>query len=261
MGKDFPRRNELVIATVRRVEEHGVICTLDEYGGLEAYIPRGHVASGRIRDLRDFIREGEKVVGRVIRANRRKGQVDLSLRYVSEMEAAQKMTEWKCRNRALSLIRVALKDEGLVSDVWEKLDSYFRDPLGALEDSTISGPKVLMKAGIPKGTAEKLCEVAKAQLKRPVYVRQMTVKLLSYRSDGVEFVKRVLSSICGRHGEAEVLVRSIGSPRYLVQISSTNPRAVKRAAEIVLDKLSSSVKQGKDMFELLGTRDLRKRTD
>ncbi len=260
MSRDLPRRNELVVATVRRVEEHGVICTLDEYGGLEAYIPRGHVASGRIRDLRDFIREGEKVVGRVMRVNRRKGQVDLSLRYVSEMDASQKMTEWKCKNRALSLIRVALKDEELVSDVWERLDSYFRDPLGALEDSAVSGPEVLTKAGISGDIAEKLYEVARTQLKRPVYVRQMTVKLISYRSDGVEFVKEALSSVCGRHGEAEVSVCSIGSPRYLVQISSKNPRAVKRAAEIVLDKLRSFVKQGKDMLELLETRDLRRRT-
>ena len=42
--KAFPRRNELVVGTVKRVEDHGVIVELDEYEGadiaeigLEAY--------------------------------------------------------------------------------------------------------------------------------------------------------------------------------------------------------------------------------
>ncbi len=110
--KSFPRRNELVVGTVEKVEEHGVTVRLDEYDGLEAYIPRSHVASGRIKDIRDFIKEGDKIVGRVIRAHRKLGQVDLSLRYVSAEQKKRKLEEWKERVRVISLLRLAAQRAG-----------------------------------------------------------------------------------------------------------------------------------------------------
>jgi len=35
--RQYPEVGELVVGTVKRIEEHGAYITLDEYGGVEAY--------------------------------------------------------------------------------------------------------------------------------------------------------------------------------------------------------------------------------
>ncbi|HDI86630.1 MAG TPA: S1 RNA-binding domain-containing protein, partial [Candidatus Korarchaeota archaeon] len=184
MPRDFPRRNELVVATVKRVEEHGVIAELEEYDGLEAYIPRGHVASGRIKDIRDFVKEGDRVVGRVIRADRARQQVDLSLRYVSKEQAERKLREWKERSRALSLIRVAAARAGVrnpeetAKRILARIEDVYESALEALEDA-LGHPEVLDKLGVPTDIAEQLVPLIREQLKPPLYIKEVTLKLVS----------------------------------------------------------------------------------
>ena len=251
--EEFPRKNDLVIATVKRIEEHGVIVTLDEYNGMEAYIPRSHAASGRIKDLRSIIKEGMKVVGRVLRSDRRKGQVDLSLRYVSDEEAERKMEEWKNRNRAISLLKLALGSSEAAYDAFRKLSSYYKDPLDALEDCLDSGPQPLIKAGIDEKSAEKIAEVVRSQIRPPIYVRKSVMRIVSYRPDGVDVIKSILSNINAN-------VYTIGAPRYVIEVSSENPRLVKRTSEKIVEKIMEEIK-GKGEAELIEVIEQRKRVE
>ena len=52
---ELPKVNSIVIATAKKVLEHGAYFTLDEYGSLEAYMPIGEVSSSRIVDIEDAI--------------------------------------------------------------------------------------------------------------------------------------------------------------------------------------------------------------
>src|SRR3989338_5359313 len=74
----FPEEDELVMCTVTQVQFHSVFVILDEYdkGGM---IHISEVSPGRIRNIRDFVREGKKVVCKVLRVNKEKGHIDLSL--------------------------------------------------------------------------------------------------------------------------------------------------------------------------------------
>lgn len=260
----FPKRNDLVVATVKAVEDHGVIVSLDEYDGMEAYIPRSHVASGRIKDVRDFVKEGDKVVGRVIRADRKLGQVDLSLRYVSESERREKLEEWKERNRVLSLLRIAAQragygdPEGAARRALERLYEHYRNPLDALEDLIYEGPSVLTEAGIDVKLAEELKAIAEGQLKPPVYVKSLVVKVVSYASDGIERVRRVLMRGIEAGREAEVDVYSAGAPKYVISIRSRDPKAVKRAASSVLRAMEREI-GGSESIEVVGEREHRRR--
>lgn len=261
----FPKRNDLVVATVKAVEEHGVTVSLDEYEGLEAYIPRSHVASGRIKDIRDFVKEGDKVVGRVIRADRRLGQVDLSLRYVSESERREKLEEWKERNRVLSLLRVAAQRAGyseseeVAKRTLERLFEYYRNPLDALEDLIYEGASVLTEAGVDERLAEELKAIAESQLRPPIYVKDLIVKVMSYASDGVEKVRKVLIRGAEAGKEAEVDVYAAGAPKYVISIRSRDPKAVKRAALSIIRAMEREVGDS-ESFEVVEERERRRRT-
>ncbi len=260
----FPKRNDLVVATVKAVEEHGVVVRLDEYGGMEAYIPRSHVASGRIKDIRDFVKEGDKVVGRVIRADRRLGQVDLSLRYVSEGERREKLEEWKERNRVLSLLRIAAQRAGYsdadrtAKEALERLYEYYRNPLDALEDLIYEGASVLTEAGVEERLAEELRAIAEGQLRPPTYVKDLVVKVVSYASDGVERVRRVLIRGAEAGKEAEVDVYAAGAPKYVISIRSRDPKAVKRAASSIIRAMERELGEG-DSLEVVEERERRRR--
>jgi len=261
----FPKRNDLVVATVKVVEDHGVVVSLDEYGGMEAYIPRSHVASGRIKDIRDFVKEGDKVVGRVIRADRRLGQVDLSLRYVSASERREKLEEWKERNRVLSLLRVAAQRVGYgdpdaaAREALERLYERYRNPLDALEDLIYEGPSVLTEAGIDVRLAEELRVIAENQLRPPVYIKDLVVRVVSYASDGVERVRRILMRGVEAAREAEVDAYAAGAPKYVISIRSRDPKMVKRAASNIIRAMEREV-GASDSFELVEERERRRRS-
>lgn len=262
----FPRRNELVVGTVKRVEDHGVTVELEEYEGLEAYIPRSHVASGRIKDIRDFVKEGDKIVGRVIRANRKLGQVDLSLRYVSEEQKRRKLEEWKERIRVISLLRLAAQRSGFqdpeyaAKEAWEKLSDYYRSPMDALEDVLYEGIEPLLKAGLDERLARKLEEMIKVQLKPPIYIKNVVVRLASYARDGVERIKRALmKGLSTPKAEGvEVDIYSAGAPRYVISVRSKDPKLVRRMTTYVIKAISKELGDS-EVFEVIEEREYRKR--
>ncbi len=264
--KDFPRRNDLVIGLVKRIEDHGVIIELLEYDNLEAYIPRGHVASGRIKDIRDYVREGDTVVGRVIRSIKKKGQVDVSLRYVTEEQRRRKLEEWKERVRVLSLLRVAAQRAGYenpeakAKEAWYKLTSYYKNPMDVLEDVLHEGPEILTAAGIEEEYAKYIADIVKTQLKTPIYVKNIVLRLVSLEPNGVEIIRNAL--INGKNAfksdKVEVDIYTAGAPRYVVSVKSKDPRLIKRAATSIIKAISKKLEH-KGYMEVLEEREYRKR--
>jgi len=265
--RKFPRRNELVVATVKEIEEHGVIVTLEEYGGIEAYIPRSHVASGRIKDIRDYVREGQRVVGRVIRVDRAKGHVDLSLRYVSKEAASKKLEEWKEKVRILAIMRVAASRAGFpdpraaAEEAWDKLSREYEDPGEVLEDAVRRGPEVLLEAGLDPKLVEELMPLAREHMKPPTYIKQVTLKLVCVRPDGVEVLRETLMAAAGVSSKkASVRVYSAGAPRYVVRVSSEDPALVRRLCSRLVNQIVSAVRKAGGVAEVLEEVETRRRS-
>jgi translation initiation factor 2 subunit 1 len=72
----LPEESELVLCTVTKVLPNSVFVTLDEYG-IDGLIHISEVSPGRIRNIRDFVKEGKKVVCKILRINVERGQVDV----------------------------------------------------------------------------------------------------------------------------------------------------------------------------------------
>ncbi|MEM2913101.1 MAG: S1 RNA-binding domain-containing protein, partial [Candidatus Bathyarchaeia archaeon] len=63
---EWPEVGELVISTVNEITEYGAYVTLDEYGK-DGFLHISEISSGWIRNIRDHIREGEKLVLKILR--------------------------------------------------------------------------------------------------------------------------------------------------------------------------------------------------
>ena len=80
MRKEWPDEGDLVVATVHKVLNYGAFAKLEEYPGKEAFIHISEVSSGWVKNIRDYVRENQKIVAKVLRVNPRKGHVDVSLK-------------------------------------------------------------------------------------------------------------------------------------------------------------------------------------
>ena len=62
---DYPEEGDLVVCSVRLVKNFGAFVTLDEYGDKEGFIHIAEVTTGWVKYIRDYVREGQKIVCKV----------------------------------------------------------------------------------------------------------------------------------------------------------------------------------------------------
>ena len=104
----FPEEGELVMCTVTNVQYHSVFVRLEEYGK-SGMIHISEVSPGRIRNIRDFVKEGKKVICKVLRINLERGHIDLSLRRVSEAQKRNKANDLKKEHKGRRLYNLSLR--------------------------------------------------------------------------------------------------------------------------------------------------------
>ena len=117
-----PEDGELVVVTVKNVKQNGVYVDFDEYPGLEGFIFIGEIASGWVKNIRSFVRDGQRLICKVMRTKKDGSSLELSLKSVSEERRRDRLQEWKNEQRSLQLLKVCGEKVG-----WSEAE---RDSLG-----------------------------------------------------------------------------------------------------------------------------------
>ena len=99
---DVPEDGDYIIGRVIEVKDFGATLDLLEYTDQKAFVHISEVASGWVKYIRDFIREGQMVVAKVTKvkkgskaANRRKSFCARSKGWKSERGLAARR-KWNC---------------------------------------------------------------------------------------------------------------------------------------------------------------------
>lgn len=108
----YPEHDELVLCTVTNVQFHSVFCKLDEYDK-SGMIHISEIAPGRIRNIKEHVQEGQKVVCKVLQINMERGHIDLSLRRVNAGQKRAKLNEIKQEQLAEKIIEHLAKSKKL----------------------------------------------------------------------------------------------------------------------------------------------------
>jgi len=259
----LPDVGELVIGTVKSIFEYGAYVALDEYRGLEAFLPRGEVSSKWVKNIRDHIREGQKAVFKVIRVNRAKRHVDISLRRVSDGERRDKLIEWKRAQKAEKILELAASkinktlDEAYEEVGW-KLEDFYGEIYAGFEEAFIRGADALREAGVSEEWIQPLLEL----VKKHVEIKKVKISgiftLQTLRPDGVEVIKKILTTIKLRSLKQGMSLRiyTIGAPRYRIDLIADEYKEAESVLEnIVKEVLRMSEKMDVyASFERLRTR-------
>ncbi|MBS7641068.1 MAG: translation initiation factor IF-2 subunit alpha [Candidatus Bathyarchaeia archaeon] len=252
---EWPEVGELVISTVTEITEYGAYVKLDEYGGKEGFLHLSEISSGWIRNIRDHVREGEKVVLKVLRVDPARKQIDLSLRRVTQREKREKILLWKRSKKAESLLKSASQKmnislEEIYNLVSEPLEKAFGSIYDGLEAAAREGAEVLIKAGIREDLAKTLAETAKEKIKATSVKVRGTLSMTCIKPDGVLKIKEALTkaikSVSSRGVGVNIYV--IAPPRYQVEVIAKDYKeanaALKRVADIAIEAITKFGGQG-----------------
>lgn len=221
----MPQVNDLVLAKVKKILPYGAFCSMDEYGNREAFLHISEVAPRWIKNIHEFLHEGQNLVCKVHRINPEKDQVDISLKRVSESEKKRKVKVVRFEKRAKKLFEVASKaakasDEDIAKTKLA-LEEKFTNLIEAFEALSEEGESALDEVDIPKSMHDSLVEIAKKSIKKSKAILREVIQIASYAPDGVEIVKKVVGSIKEPAG-CELDIHYLGAPRYQVTLTAAD---------------------------------------
>ena len=246
----YPQESELILCTVTKVLPHSVFCRIEEYGKT-GMIHISEVSPGRIRNIRDFVKEGKVIVCKVLRVNLERGHIDLSLRRVNESQRRNKLSQIKQEQLAEKIVETAaralnLDPKKVYEELSEKLLKDYEGLYPAFQD-VAEDLADLEKLGVKKQVAAALKDVIIQRIKPAEVVVEGDLKLRSYEPDGV---KAVINSLKKAKAEgAEVTYLAAGNYRLRVKAADFKEAEgiLSRAAESALEIFKE--KNGEGSFE------------
>jgi len=245
----FPEEGELVICTVKRILPHSVFVSLDEYYNKEGMIHITEIAPGRIRNIRDFVREGKVIVCKVLRLNEVKGHIDLSLRRVPILQRKKKEDEYKQAEKAEKLIEGVLSEFKIsLGGFYKKIGLQILDKYGTLNnfftDVLENGEKVFDGTKFNKKLIMALVNKIREKIKLPEVAIEANLKLSSREWNGIERIKKSLEKILllAKEKKYKIIISYISAPKYKLKVASNNFKEGERILNEMMENLINLAK-------------------
>jgi len=141
--KEWPDPDDYVICTISELNPNSAVAVLDEYNGKKGMIHVSEVANTMVRDIRRFVKIGEKEVAKVLFVDSERGYVGLSLKRVKPSIQREKILEFKNENKADKCLTFAAK-------VMKKTIKEAYDEAGYILMEKYGGFILLLSAQRPK---------------------------------------------------------------------------------------------------------------
>ncbi len=236
----WPEVGDFVVATVQRIAGHGAYVALDEYGGKEGLLHISEISSRWVRNIRNHVRERQKLVLQVLRVDPSREQVDLSLRRVTQDERRKKLEDWKKNRKAETILKgvaegLNMGEAKLFEEAGAKLVEHHGSLYAGLEDAAKRGYEALREAGVAARLAKALAEAAKEKIIVKGVMIQGVFEITSMEPNGVDEIRRTLleAKTIAEELDTEANLYALGAPKYRIEVKAGDYRA----AEATLDKI------------------------
>ena len=241
----YPRRNDFVLCEVERIEYHSVFVKLIEYKNLKGLIKISEVSPGRIRNIRDYVKEKSIIVCKVLYINYDNGLIELSLRKVNQRERREKINEMKEEQLAEKIInnvakKLDLNVEEIYQDLFKKITKDHNSLFEAFQkyvDKTTDldkydiNPKVLRAL---KEEIDKTLSPTKVTLKGKYYIT-------SYDPEGVNIITNAFREA----EDKEIEAKYEGGGTYLITLESRDFKTGEKKLSSYREILEKNLKNKK----------------
>ena len=222
----YPEEGELVVVSVKTVKQNGADVTLDEYEGVFGFIFIGEIASGWIKNIRRFVREGQRLICKVMPSRMDGSSLKLSLKSVSEERRRDRLQQWKNEQRALQLYKVLGEAQKwtpeFASELLDELMESYETLYGAFEEAAMS-EGTLTDAGFEGEWIAPFIEIAVENIIPPFVEIRGTLTLTVETNDGVLTIREALlaaEGLSSEEQEIEINCFYDGSPEYRIELKA-----------------------------------------
>jgi translation initiation factor 2 subunit 1 len=244
---DWPDEGELVVCSVKSVKENGAYLSLDSYPEREGFVFIGEIATGWVRNIRAHVREGQRLVAKVIGIKKERDSITLSIKSVSEERRRGALQSWKNEQRASQIMRVAAErigwDDGEATAVSEEMREAFGSLYGALEECAIT-ESALEDAGFEGEWIEAVTELAIENIVPPFVEIRGLFEIKVWGPEGVNAISGALKAAedCA-DGEEEVTLTCHydGAPNYRVDIKAPDYPSAESVWEAAKEAASEKI--------------------
>lgn len=249
-SKPYPEEGEFVVATVKNIHHYGAFLSLDEYPGKDGFMHISEVAPTWVRNIRDHLKEGQKVVAKVIRVDLSKGHIDLSLKRVNQQQRKAKLQEYKRAQKAEKLLEMVAQKLGKSFNeaweaVWVPLEEGYGEVYAAFEDAAQNGKEVL-EGLIPEEWIDPLYEAISAYVEIPTVTIDAEFEITVPTPNGVEVIKEALIKARDRANEEEEIEVKFsyqGAPRYRIDVTAPDYYKAEEVLESIAEEILRVIKK------------------
>ncbi|OYT53211.1 MAG: translation initiation factor IF-2 subunit alpha [Candidatus Altiarchaeales archaeon ex4484_2] len=242
---EYPESGEIVIGTVENIFKQGAFVTLDEYNNKRGMLHISEISLKWVRNIRSYVREGQKTVVQILRVNPERGHIDLSLRKVSEGQRREKLQEVKQKQRAGKLLEIFAKSEKVpesevMNSIGEKLMNRYDSIYEGLEAIATDNERI-DEFDINESWRDDLLKLINENIKVPYVEVTGYVKLKSYEPDGIDKIREALRMIESYETESTINVLYDSPPIYRINIRSSDYKTAEK-------DLKTSAEKGVEFF-------------
>lgn len=248
--KGMPENGELVICRITKIHPNSAFAELTEYGKT-GMIHVSEVARRWVRNIREFLKENQYVVCRVMRIEG--DHIYLSVKRVAKEQANSKLNEFKREKKAEKMFELAGKDLGKsLEESYEEIGYKLQDSFGSLIkvfEVALNNPELLKSKGIPKNWADALINIAKKSYVEKEYEVKAKLKLVCYEPDGIKVIKKVLM----KARENNLEVKYISTPTYMLVGKGKNHKELEARIEKTAEEIVKCIRQnnGEGSFDMV----------
>lgn len=253
--KQLPEKDEIVVGMVSKVFPHGAFVRMEAYEK-EGMVHISEISTKWIKNIRDHVQEGKKVVAKVLRIDMQKGHIDLSLKVINEDLKRKKLEEWKNEQKAEKILENV--GRGLKKDINEAyqkagfpLEDHYGTVYGGMEKAASEGDAALRAANVGEEWIAPILKIVSTSI-QPKFVNiDGYLKLANSGPRGVEAVRNALleAKKLEMPPKVKFSIQYTGAPLYRIKVTAPEYKTAEKVLKNLAETAIESNKKHKGIGE------------
>lgn len=265
---NFPREGEFVVAKVTEVQDQYVYVDLIDFEGLDSeqnargMIHISEISSRWIKNIRNYVRIGQRIVLRVLRVDANKGHVDLSLRRVNSAQRENRLKEWKYAVKYENLLQFLTETEGIsitLEEAYELIGfpvlEHFDSYQETIENLKENGEEIISYLeGITDDIETALLKIIEENVSISTVSISGKVKLSFTSGNGINQIKESLTEalkVIEQKETRNINISYIAAPFYRLEIVSKDYLDAENILSDALEIIEQKAEQYNGQFEFI----------
>ena len=250
----YPEVNENVLCLVTKIYGNTVFVNLPEYEK-EGVLTISEIAPGRIRNLRDHVIEGKKVVCKILRVDESQKRIDVSLRRVNLQARKQKNEEIKKEEFSEKMYEeIAQKINTTKDDLFERTyEVIFEECESVFEmlyEIMVDNSKIKLFTLLNEDEKKEFVLAINEKIKPEEESLKRKFKLSSQHEQGVTKVKLSIDNALKKTKYDKLKVVYIGAGEFEIRITHEDIKSADNVFKLFKEELLQQSRENQCNVEI-----------